>query len=158
MANDGQFKIRTKYIATRGVEEFRQSIEKWVKPNDCILEIGCEWGTTSVLIHEVCKNLIATDISRECIDRAKKTYPEVRFEVLDAYSIKEAMKFGKSFNKIYIDVSGFSGYKSLLDALALLNMYATIFEPEAIVIKSGSIKQFAQNCIAWERKRYEEKQ
>ena len=150
-ANDGQFKIKTKYIATRGVEEFRQTIAKWVKPDDCILEIGCEWGTTSVLIHQVCKNLIATDISSECIEVARKKYPEIRFEVLDAYNIKEAMRFGKFFTKIYVDVSGFSGYKSLLDALAMLNMYATIFEPEAIIIKSGSVKQFAKNCIVWER-------
>jgi hypothetical protein len=31
----------------------------------------------------------------------------------------------------------------------LLNQYAAIFEPEAIIIKSGSLKNFAKNCIAW---------
>jgi hypothetical protein len=32
MANEKQFKLNTKYIATRGVEEYRQTIEKWVNP------------------------------------------------------------------------------------------------------------------------------
>lgn len=150
MANDKQYKIKTKYIGTRGVKEYRATIEKWVKPEDKILEIGCEWGTTSTLIHEKCKNLIATDVSTECIERAKSMYPEIRFEVLDVFNIKDAMAFGEQFTKIYVDVSGFSGYRSLLDVLSLLNMYSSIFEPEAIIIKSGAIKQFAKNCIAWE--------
>lgn len=51
MANDSQFKLKTKYIGTRGVFEYRQSISTWIKPWDNVLEIGCEWGTTSVLIH-----------------------------------------------------------------------------------------------------------
>ena|SRR3989344_4973471 len=149
MANEKQFKLKTLYIATRGVEEYRQSIQTWVKSTDCVLEIGCEWGTTSTLIHNVCKNLIATDISLDCIERARQQYPEIRFETLDAFNIKEAMKFGDHFSKIYIDMSGLSSYRALLDVIALLNQYAAIFEPEAIIIKSGSLKQFAKNCIAW---------
>ena len=149
MANEKQFKLKTLYIATRGVEEYRQSIQTWVKSTDTVLEIGCEWGTTSTLIHNVCKNLIATDISLDCIERARQQYPEIRFETLDAFNIKAAMKFGDHFSKIYIDMSGLSSYRALLDVIALLNQYAAIFEPEAIIIKSGSLKQFAKNCIAW---------
>jgi hypothetical protein len=149
MANEKQFKLNTKYIATRGVEEYRQTIEEWVNPYDKILEIGCEWGTTSNLIYKKCQNLIATDISSECLERAKLKYSHVRFESLDAFNIQEAMRLGDRFSKIYIDMSGLSSYRSLLDVISLLNMYASIFEPEAIIIKSGSLKQFAKNCIAW---------
>ena len=149
MANENQFKLKTKYIATRGVEEFRQTIETWVKPDDSILEIGCEWGTTSVLIWEKCKNLIATDISIDCVTEARKKHPEIDFRTLDAFNIKEAMKLGSRFTKIYIDMSGLSSYRALLDVIALLNQYAAIFEPEAIIIKSGSLKNFAKNCLAW---------
>lgn len=149
MANDKQFKLKTLYVATRGVEEYRQTIEKYVSMGDLVLEIGCEWGTTSVLIHNKCKNLIATDISTECIAVAKKKYPQINFQVLDAFNIKEAMKIGGHFTKIYIDMSGLSSYRALLDVIALLNEYAAIFEPEIIVIKSGSLKNFAKNCVAW---------
>lgn len=149
MANDAQFKLKTKYIATRGVEEYRDTIATWVRPDDFVLEIGCEWGTTSVLITEKCKNIIATDVSLDCIKRAREKYPEIRFETLDAFNILEAMTLGKHFSKIYIDMSGLSGYRSLLDVIALLNTYAAVFEPEAIIIKSGSLKNFAKNCVAW---------
>ena len=149
MANENQYKLKTFYVATRGVEEFRQTIEKWVKPSDTILEIGCEWGTTSILIHKKCQNLIATDISLDCIKVARQKYPDVRFETLDAFNIREAMKLGDKFTKIYIDMSGLSSYRALLDVIALLNQYAAVFQPEAIVIKSGSLKQFARYCVAW---------
>ena len=149
MANENQFKLKTLYIATRGVEEYRQTIERWVRPSDYILEIGCEWGTTSTLIYEKCRNIIATDISLDCIKVAREKYPEIQFETLDAFNIKEAMKLGTKFSKIYIDMSGLSSYRALLDVIALLSQYAAIFEPEAIIIKSGSLKNFAKNCIAW---------
>jgi len=150
-ANDKQYKLHTKFIATRGVEEYRQTIQTWVTPQDKVLEIGCEWGTTSVLIYERCKNLIATDISLDCIQVARQKHPEIQFAVLDAFNIKDAMKLGDRFTKIYIDMSGLSSYRALLDVIALVNLYASVFEPEAIVIKSGSLKNFSLNCIAWRK-------
>ena len=60
-----------------------------------------------------------------------------------------ALALGRQFTKIYIDISGLSGYRSLLDTIALLNAYATIFQPRAIVVKSGALKRFASNCIVW---------
>ena len=150
MANENQFKLFTKFIATRGVDEYRQTIPIWVRPEDMILEIGCEWGTTSTLIAQKSKNLIATDISLDCIKVARTKYPEIRFETLDAWNIRQAMKLGGAFSKIYIDMSGLSSYRALLDVISLLNMYASVFNPEAIIIKSGSLKQFARNCVAWQ--------
>lgn len=149
MANENQFKLFTKFIATRGVEEYRQTIPVWVRPEDTILEIGCEWGTTSVLIAEICKNFIATDISLDCIRVARTKYPHIRFETLDAFNIRRAMELGEEFTKIYIDMSGLSSYRALLDVISLVTMYASVFNPEAIIIKSGSLKQFAKNCVAW---------
>ena len=69
--------IQTTYkvYSTRDVEEYRQTIQTWVNPQDKVLEIGCEWGTTSVLIYERCKNLIATDISLDCIQVARQKHP-----------------------------------------------------------------------------------
>ncbi len=148
MANESQFKLNTKYIATRGVEEYRQTTSL-LRPEDKVLEIGCEWGTTSALILQKTQNLIATDISKECIEQARLKYPRVTFSTLDAFNVKEAMKFGDHFDVIYIDMSGLSSYRALLDVISLLNMYSAVFEPRIIVIKSGSLKQFAKNCFAW---------
>lgn len=151
MANENQYKTTTKYIATRGVKEYRKAALEWIKPSDKVLEIGCEWGTSSALLFGHCHTYIATDISSECIERAKQKYPKINFAVLDVFNINAALDFKIPFNKILIDVSGFSGYRSLLDVLALLNTYASVFEPEAIIIKSGALKQLARNCVAWRK-------
>ena len=149
MANEKQHKLKTKFIAVRNVREYRETIPAWVNERDVVLEIGCEWGTTTVLIAPHCREVIGTDISEECLERARERHPEIRFELLDAFDIPAALALGRQFTKVYIDVSGLSGYRSLLDVIALLNMYATVLRPEAIIVKSGALKHFASRCTAW---------
>lgn len=146
MANEKQYKLKCLFVATRGVEEYRASIEKYLSKWDKVLEIGCEWGTTSELIYNKTQNLIATDISDECLIKARELRPNIDFRALDVYNISQAMSFKIQFTKMYIDVSGLSGYRSLLDVIALLNMYASVFPLEAIIIKSGSLKNFITYC------------
>jgi len=148
--SEKQLKLNTKFIGTRKVKEYRESIPVWVNENDVVLEIGCEWGTTTTIIAQYCKEVIGTDISSECIERAREKHPDLRFEVLDGFDARAALDLGKQFTKIYIDISGLSGYRSLLDVISLLTMYATVFRPEAIVVKSGALKHFALHCIAWQ--------
>lgn len=149
MANENQFKLNTKFIATRNVKEYRETIPVWVNKDDIVLEIGCEWGTTTEIIAQYCKEVIGTDISFECIKRARERHPELHFEVLDGFDVRSALELGKQFTKVYIDISGLSGYRSLLDVISLLIMYATVLRPEAIIIKSGALKHFASKCIFW---------
>ena len=149
MANEKQFKLDTMFIGTRGVKEYRASIDEWIKADDVVLEIGCEWGTTTELIAPVCKEVIGTDISPDCIARARQEHPTLHFEVLDGFDVRAAYALREYFDKIYIDMSGLSGYRSLLDLISLLNMYATMIRPQAIIVKSGALKQFASHCIAW---------
>ena len=149
MANEQQLKLKTKFVGTRGVREYRESILEWVNEDDVVLELGCEWGTTTVQIAPYCKEVIGSDVSPKCIARARHRHPNIRFEVLNAFDVRAALDLGKQFTKIYIDMSGLSGYRSLLDLISLLTMYATVFRPEAIIVKSGALKHFASNCIAW---------
>jgi trans-aconitate methyltransferase len=140
---------KTLFVATRGVKEYRATIPFWVTEQDIVLEIGCEWGTTTTLLAAHCQEVIATDISSECIARARTMHPDLHFEVLDGFDVLAALRLGKPFTKVYIDMSGISGYRSLLDAISLLTMYATVLKPEAIIIKSASVQAFAGQCIAW---------
>ena len=149
MANEKQFRLDTRFIGARGVREYRETIGEWVTSDDVVLEIGCEWGTTTVQLAAACKEVVGTDISPECIERARERHPHIRFEVLDAFDVRAALELGKQFTKVYIDMSGLSGYRSLLDTIALLTMYATVLRPRAIVVKSGSLKHFAAHCVAW---------
>ncbi len=143
------FEGYTDFIATRGVREYRETIPVWVNSDDIVLEIGCEWGTTTTLIAPQCKKVIGTDISPKCIGRAKEKYPELHFEVLDGFDVRAALQLGEPFSKIYIDISGISGYNSLLDTIALLTSYATVLRPEAIIVKSSALKRFAGHCNPW---------
>ena len=149
MANENQFKLRTRFVATRGVREYRATIEPLVTPDDVVLELGCEWGTTTALLARYCGEVIGTDVSRECIERARTTHPGLRFEVLDAFDVRAALRLERPFTKVYLDLSGLSSYRALLDVIALMNMYATVLRPDTIVVKSGSLKQFASYCSAW---------
>lgn len=149
MANEHQFKLRTHFVATRGVREYRESIPSVIKPADRVLEIGCEWGTTTVQLAQHCREVIGTDVSIDCITRARSMHPELQFATLDAFDVRAALDLPQPFQKIYIDMSGISGYRSLLDLIALLTMYATVLQPEVIVVKSGALKQFATLCQPW---------
>ena len=100
MANEKQFKIRTRFIATRGVKEYRATIPAWVTAGDVVLEIGCEWGTTTTLIAPHCEKVIGTDVSPECIERAREQHPGIRFEVLDGFDVRAAMALGEEFTKV----------------------------------------------------------
>ena len=147
--SENQLRLRTKFIGTRKVKEYRETIPVWVNEDDVVLEIGCEWGTTTRLIAERCKEVIGTDISPECIQRAREKHPDLHFEVLDGFDVRAALDLEKQFTKIYIDISGLSGYRSLLDVISLLMMYATVLRPEAIIVKSSALKSFASRCIPW---------
>jgi 2-polyprenyl-3-methyl-5-hydroxy-6-metoxy-1,4-benzoquinol methylase len=149
LANDSQFKFPSRVVATRGVAEYRASIQRLVQPSDVVLELGCEWGTTTVLLAQRCLSVIGTDLSPDCIERARSSHPELRFEVLDAFDVRSALAVGRHFDKVYMDLSGLSGYRSLLDVIALVSMYATVLRPDTIVVKSGALKHFASRCVPW---------
>jgi predicted O-methyltransferase YrrM len=147
--NEKQFRVRTRIVAVRDVKEYRATIPVWVGPEDTVLEIGCEWGTTTKLIAQRCGQVVGTDVSPECIERARRKHPGIRFEVLDGFDVLSALRLGAPFTKVYIDMSGLSGYRSLLDTVALVNMYATVLRPQAIVVKSAALKHFASRCMPW---------
>jgi trans-aconitate methyltransferase len=149
MANDRQFKVRTNFVATRGVGEYRDTIASLVRPDDDVLELGCEWGMTTKLLATAARSVVGTDVSQECIERARASHPCIRFEVLDAFDVRAALDLTEDFSVVYLDLSGFSGYRSLLDVIALMQMYAVVLRPRLIVAKSGALKQFASNCTAW---------
>lgn len=154
MPNNRQFRLRTLFIGTRDVHEYRRSIDTWVAAGDVVLEIGCEWGTTTCLIAPRCRRVIGVDVSQDCIERARRSHPQLEFDVLDAFDMRAALDLARrlgveAFTKVYIDMSGLSGYRSLLDTIALITMYATVLRPEAIVVKSAALKHFATLCQPW---------
>jgi trans-aconitate methyltransferase len=148
MPNDRQFQAKTRIVATRDVKGYRATIVDIVRADDVVLEIGCEWGTTTPLLTQHAASVLATDVSSECIDRARANHPDLSFDVLDAFDLRAIVDLGRAFTVIYIDVSGISGFRSTLDVLALLNSYSSLLAPRVIVVKSGSLVNLARRLEA----------
>ncbi|NCO37858.1 MAG: hypothetical protein COZ06_04045 [Armatimonadetes bacterium CG_4_10_14_3_um_filter_66_18] len=140
---------KTLFVATQGVKEYRATIPEYVNEHDLVLDIGCEWGTTTVLLAERAREVVGIDIGEEPLQRARERHPHLRFECLDAWDMDAVLKLGRPFTKVYMDISGLSGYNSLLDLISILNMYEACLRPEIIVVKSSALKSFAGRCRAW---------
>ncbi|MFC7622078.1 class I SAM-dependent methyltransferase [Microlunatus sp. GCM10028923] len=153
MANDSQYKIASRIVATRGVREYRATIEALVTAQDTVLEIGCEWGTTTKLLTERAGQVLGTDISAVCIERGLAEHPNLDLRVLDAFDLNAVLRLDLRITKVYMDLSGLSGYRGLLDLIALINNYSTLLQPDTIVVKSGALKHFAQLCQPWPEQR-----
>ncbi len=149
MANEMQFRATTRIIATRGVKEYRETIPAVVRPDDHVLEVGCEWGTTTAVLARYAAHVIGTDISPKCVGRARTMRPGLDFRVLDAFDVRSVLDLGLPITKVYMDLSGLSGYRGLLDLIALIQTYAGIVRPDTVVVKSGALKHFAQCCSPW---------
>jgi hypothetical protein len=149
MANDNQFRAKTAFVATRGVREYRATIPQLVQREDVVLEVGCEWGTTTALLARQARSVLGTDISRDCLARARSQHPGLEFGPLDAFDLRAVLDLGRPFTAVYMDLSGLSGYRGLLDLIALLNAYAAVLGLRLIVVKSGALKHFALQCTAW---------
>lgn len=150
MANDRQFRATTRIIAARGVREYRETIPAVVRPDDHVLEVGCEWGTTTAVLARYAAHVVGTDISPKCVARARSMRPGLDFRVLDAFDVRSVLDLGLPITKVYMDLSGLSGYRGLLDLIALIQAYAGIVRPGTVVVKSGALKHFAQCCSPWQ--------
>lgn len=133
------------------MQEYRATIPHLITSQDYVLELGCEWGSTTHILAQYASSVIGTDVSAACIERARQTYSDVAFAVLDAFNVRAALNLGTTFTAIYMDLSGLSSYRALLDVVSLMTMYATVFQPRLIVVKSGALKHFARYCEAWDQ-------
>ena len=76
--------------------------------------------------------------------------PGLDFRVLDAFDVRSVLDLGLPISKVYMDLSGLSGYRGLLDLIALIQSYAGIVRPDTVVAKSGALKHFARSCSPWQ--------
>jgi 2-polyprenyl-3-methyl-5-hydroxy-6-metoxy-1,4-benzoquinol methylase len=133
-------------ILTKGVKEYRQTIAYFVTKEDAVLEIGCAWGTTSVLLYKHAKYVVAID-KGESLITAKKTYPQIHFEQIDGFNVSQVRKLGFDFSKIYIDISG---CREIYDVIKMITMYEAVFNPKIIVVKSTKLKSLISRSTVWD--------
>ena len=153
-----------------GVNDYRQTIPTVVKKEDSVLEVGCHYGTTTELLHDaaVIKNkgfCCGVDIGEKIIHNAKSRYPNMTFEVLDAWNTLDLLKLKMNncatdsslgYDVVYADIGGLSGSNGLLESLALLDSLGNALQPRVIVIKSLCMKRLASQLIPISRVKVKE--
>ena len=65
----------TRYVATVGVKEYRQTIPVTVDKDDFVVEVGCHFGTSTEILHQYAKHCIGADVGNKIIKEAQSKYP-----------------------------------------------------------------------------------
>lgn len=133
-------------VLTKGVQEYRATIPKYIRPNDTVLEIGFAWGTTTALLSKYAQKVVGID-KGESYYKAVQDYPQLELYKIDGFDMRSVLALGYKFNKIYIDISGCRG---IFDVMKIVLMYKNVFKPELIVVKSSQLKKFVEKCVVWE--------
>ena len=161
----------SKIVATVGVQEYRNTIPYTVRPGDRVLEIGCHLGTSTALIHETVKTekgyCMGVDIGSKIIKGAQKRYPELFFQIGDAWRTAALLRIQQEFLQrkktvigvqqeqqtgfevLYVDVGGLSGQDGVLEALSLISALSNALEPRAIVIKSQCMRRLSSTLVPY---------
>ena len=161
-----------KTIATVGVEQYRQTIERTVQPGDAVLEVGCHLGTTTKLLHEAAADsekggyAIGVDCGPKIVRGARERYRDIFFSVGDAWKTADLLRIQRRFHKeyhasrfndrigfdvVYVDVGGLSGSDGLLEALSLVSALMNALEPRCIVIKSLCVRRLSSTLLPYWR-------
>ena len=146
-----------------GVRDYRKTIPFVVEKGDEVIEVGSHYGTSTALLHEAVMNgenrgfCAGVDIGEKIIKNARKRYPDMIFEVVDAWNTLELLKLkanradssssSLAYDVVYADIGGLSGAHGLLESLALLDAIGKALEPRCIVIKSLCMKRLASQLI-----------
>ena len=176
-------------VATVGVHDYRQTIpgvkkllqqsHLKAKSEDAnsnedstdffVLEVGCHFGTSTVLLNEEFDNVMGVDVGSKIIKEAQKKYPDVFFRTGDAWKTAGLLRLqqeyynerGSSnddkigFDAVYVDVGGLSGADGLLDTIALVKSIQYALEPQCIVVKSLCLQRLASRFTPywkWQKK------
>src|SRR4051812_22029220 len=82
------------------VIKYGEDLIGWLHPQkgERILDLGFGTGQLTFEISESCAQVIGMDNSQEMVEKAKATYPHLRFEVRDATNFQFAEKFDAVFS------------------------------------------------------------
>jgi SAM-dependent methyltransferase len=162
-------------LATVGVQEYRNTIEHVVRPEDAVLEVGCHFGTTTAILDEVGDYCIGVDVGSKIIAQAQNKYPHIQFSVGDAWKTAALLRIQQDFynsskqqqqqqqqlpnssghdrkigfDVVFVDVGGLSGSDGLLEAIALVSSIRYALEPRCIVIKSLCMQRLSTKLVSF---------
>lgn len=135
---------RVQIVLTESVAEYRRTIPWIVTDTDDVLEVGCAWGTTSRLLNDAARRVVAVDAS-DSIHAARAANPDIHFHQADAFDIRSLRSF-EPFTKAYIDLSGSRPPEAIM---RLTRAYIAAFHLSVVVVKNTRLKHFVAQCQVW---------
>lgn len=148
--------LKQSHLKAKSAKEAEQIQDGEENSNFFVLEVGCHFGTSTVLLNDVFGNVMGVDVGGKIIKEAQKKYPDVFFRTGDAWKTAGLLRLqqeyyqergianGKiGFDAVYVDVGGLSGADGLLDTIALVKSIQYALEPQCIVVKSLCLQRLA---------------
>jgi predicted O-methyltransferase YrrM len=138
-------------VVCEEVGEYRAAAQRLLKPDDCVLEVGCHVGGSTKVIASIARTVVGLDQKAMLVEEARKNLPHVQFEVGDAFDAQRMIALMKStqcrkFHKIFVDISG---SRDLSTVVRLLDMYENTLRPEILIVKSQAMKRLLLRGHLW---------
>jgi hypothetical protein len=146
--------LGTAIIICRETDAYRRSATSYIRPNDCVLEIGSDLGLCCAVAAPLCDGkLVGVDLSPTSVATSRARFPHIRFEVVDCLQVgapaallelspmRHAAEEGGGeggYSKVFIDING---NRPLHAVAGVLEMVLTEFRPPPsfVCVKSRAL-------------------
>lgn len=139
---------RPSLILTHSTLEYRHVSHLQIQKHDQVLEIGCDFGSTTAYLSSSCnEHIIGIDKCVEHIESAQKEYPTLTFHALDLFKEKELLKticVQHNVSVMLLDINGNRPIEGVLAALDVIFSMA-LSSLQVVVVKS---EELTGECLA----------
>ena len=148
------------------------AVASLVRPNDVVLEIGCQLGRTTQLLSKVAARVIGVDIHRKpaakhfCSSQYRKTQdpreaglPTVELHILDVWDLLALQRVcggpspatSDGVSLVVIDAAVILGNDLPLEVYALVNLIGRLFAPTLrnVLVKSRAFASLQHQLMAY---------
>jgi hypothetical protein len=146
-------KLQCRYVNERPItfltnltSEYRDAARCLPGRDDRVLEIGSSFGeATCILEAQAGRGVVGIEVSKECIENARKRCPQVEFHCLNALlDMRYIIKIGQGCNVIFVDIGG---DRSVDDLAELIPALENTFRPSLMVIKSKALSKATRDMF-----------
>ena len=106
-------------VAVPDTDSLRRLVRLQASADDAVIDIGCSYGACSVT-H--CRSFVGIDISHECIEHCQNTYPQLRYEKIDALGDRAALRGLLLREHPSIIIVDIAGVRPLPDVMEMLEV------------------------------------
>jgi len=141
-------------------KEYRRLAKTQPQKTDFVIEIGSSFGIATDIIHQRARHVVGIDISKQLIEKAQITYPDIPFLCFDVLQDKvRLLSIAKDpsstlwkdselpylSDMVFLDIGG---NRELETVASILKFLQEELSPRLIVVKSTQLFKHAQSFYA----------